>query len=397
MAAKHDVRWLAVFLTASLICSGNDLAQAAQKSPSRTGKSSPSKTAPARRAPAKKSSGKKGTGKNKTVLSDSGVPMTGIGPATPVLDEAILRFIEKSRCTGATLAVSKGDEIIYARGYGWLDAEKSAPTPPDAMFRVASISKPITAAAIRQLIRDGKLSLDDKVWDVLQLKPPAGVNVDPRWREITIGQLLEHKGGWDIKGLGFDPMFQAKRVAKELGLNHPAGPDDVVRWMLDKPLQFDPGKRDAYSNFGYCLLGRVIEKVTKRPYLTYLRQNIFKPVGIDPKEVQIAFADEAKRNKREPWYNEPLAVDVMDAHGGVVISSLTLCEYMDHYWISGEPRKVGEKGYVYTFFGSMPGTAAIAHQRADGINFAAEFNGRHGDANQDKLTAELNKIIDGLK
>jgi hypothetical protein len=87
----------------------------------------------------------------------------------------------------------------------------------------------------------------------------------------------------------------------------------------------------------------------------------------------------------------------MDSHGGVVISSPTLCEYLDAYWISGEPRKPGEKGYVYTFFGSMPGTSAIAHQRADGINFAAEFNGRHGDANQDRLTAELNKLIDGLK
>lgn len=396
MPPRPAFRWLAVLLVAALICSGVSRTEGKQKSPSRpTGKSSPSKTAPAKNAPAKKSSSKKE--KNQTVLSDSGVPMTGVGPATPTLDAAILRFIEKSRCTGATFAVSKDGELVYSRGYGWLDMEKTADTPPDAMFRVASISKPITAAAIRKLIRDDKLSLDAKVWDVLEIKPPEGETVDPRWREVTIGQLLEHKGGWDIKQLGFDPMFQARRVAKELGLDHPAGPDDVVQWMLDKPLQFDPGKRNSYSNFGYCLLGRVIEKVTKRPYLTYLRQSIFKPVGINPQEVQMAHADPEKRHAREPWYNQPLLVDVMDSHGGIVISSPTLCEYLDHYWISGEPRKPGAKGGVYTFFGSMPGTSAIAHQRADGINFAAEFNGRHGDANQDKLTAELNRLIDGLK
>jgi N-acyl-D-amino-acid deacylase len=249
------------------VTTGANARAALQKSPSKpSGKSSPSKTTPARRAPGKKSGKKE---KGKTNLSASGVPMTGVGPAMPTLDDAILQFIEKSRCTGATLAVSKDGQLLYSRGYGWMDAEKSKATPADAMFRVASISKPITAAAIRQLIRNGKLSLDDKVWDVLEIKPPAGVNIDPRWRDVTIAQLLDHKGGWDIKKLGFDPMFQAKRVAKELQLDHPAGPDDTVRWMLDKPLQFNPGERDAYSNFGYCLLGRVIEKVTRRPYLTY--------------------------------------------------------------------------------------------------------------------------------
>jgi len=391
-AVVGSICTVAVAAIAFTVAAGAEGFAAAPKSPSRT---VPSQNVYGKKTPSKKSSDKKE--KSKTILSESGVPITGAGPAKSKLDDAIVRFIEKCRCTGATFAVSRGGELFYSRGYGWLDSESSEPTPPDAMFRVASISKPITAAAVRKLIRDDKLSLDDKVWDVLEIEPPPDVKVDPRWHDITIGQLLDHKGGWDIKQLGFDPMFQARRIAKELGLDHPAGPDDVVRWMLDKPLQFDPGKRDSYSNFGYCVLGRVIEKVTKRPYLAYLRQSIFKPVGIDPQEVQLAYVDKDKRHQREPWYNEPLLVDVMDAHGGVVISSPTLCEYLEHYWISGEPRQLGTKGQVWTFFGSMPGTSAIAHQRADGINFVCEFNGRHVDANQTKLTEELNRLIDEIR
>jgi len=331
-----------------------------------------------------------------TSQSATGVPITGAGPASTILDEAILRFIEQSRCTGATLAISKDGQLLYSRGYGWLDEAKSKNVQPDTPMRVASVSKPITAAAIRGLIRDGRLTLDTKVWDVLGLKPASDVALDPRWRQITIGQLLEHKGGWDIQALGFDPMFQAKRVARELKLDHGAGPDETVQWMLGKPLQFNPGERSSYSNFGYCVLGRVIEKLSGRPYIDYLRQQVFRPVGIDPKEIMLAYADTEKRDSLEPWYNQPLDVDVMDAHGGVVISAPVLCKFLEAYWISGEPRKPGEHGAVYTFFGSMPGTSAIAHQRADGINFACEFNGRHGDANQNRLTAELNRLIDGL-
>lgn len=328
---------------------------------------------------------------------DAKVPVVGKGKSLPDFDAALLAHLELSKCTAATFALSMGGRVVYARGYGWLDLDKTRPTPADTPMRVASISKPITAAAIRKLIATGKLTEETKVWPLLKIEPPAGVELDPRWHEITVEQLLSHKGGWDIHQLGFDPMFSGPRAARELMLDRPAGPDDMVVWMLKFPLSFDPGERKAYSNFGYCVLGRLIERVAGRPYIDYVRSAVCRPAGIRPQEIWLGRTDPDQRDPREPEYNQRCNVDIMDSHGGIVISSPVLCRYLQKYWISGRPRSPGQRGYVYTFYGSMPGTSAISHQRADGINFACAFNGRHQDASQDALKDEINRLIDAAK
>jgi N-acyl-D-amino-acid deacylase len=302
--------------------------------------------------------------------------------------------LQLSRSTAATFAAIKDGRILYARGYGWRDEAKTRATLPDTPMRVASIAKPITAAAVKRLMAMGLLSSDTRVLPLLGVEPSQGLPADPRWAQITVGHLLEHKGGWDVKEQGFDPMFEKDRIVRELHLLQAPGPADVVRWMLGKPLQFTPGERSAYANFGYCVLGRVIEKAARRPYIAVVRQAVFQPAGINPKGVWLGSSNPELQSPREPWYNEPLYVDVMDAHGGLVLSSPVLCQFLQAYWISGNLRKPGEKGYVYTFFGSMPGTGALVHQRPDGISFAAAFNGRHLDADLNKLTAEINQVID---
>jgi CubicO group peptidase (beta-lactamase class C family) len=324
------------------------------------------------------------------------VPITGTGESLTAFDDALLAHLERSHCTAATFALMIDGRVIYARGYGWLDPERTRKTLADTPMRVASISKPITAAAIDRLMAAGQLGRDTKVLPLLKLEPPAAVRLDRRWHDVTVGELLQHKGGWDIKELGFDPMFSGPRAARELILNRKPKPEDMIRWMMSQPLQFDPGARSAYSNFGYCILGRVIESASHRTYLQYVRQEVFRPAGIDPRQVWLAHVDPDKRDPREPEYNQPCNVDIMDAHGGIVIASPTLCKYLDAYRISGEPRKRSEKGYVYTFFGSMPGTSAIAHQRTDGNNFACAFNGRHKGASLEDLTKELNRLVDEL-
>jgi CubicO group peptidase (beta-lactamase class C family) len=328
--------------------------------------------------------------------SDSDLPITGTGAALPDFDKAILDHLEKSKCTAATFALSKGGRVGYSRGYGWLDLEKTRPTPADTPMRVASISKPITNAVIHKLIASGKLAEDTQVWPLLKIGPPEGAELDPRWKEITVKQLLQHKGGWDIQQLGFDPMFNGPRAARELKLNRAATPDDMVRWMMSVPLSFNPGEHSAYSNFGYCVLGRLIERVAHRPYVEAVRREVGRPAGIKPQDIWLGQSDVKKRDPREPEYNEPCNVDIMDAHGGIVISSPALCRFLQSYWISGKPRKPNQRGHVYTFYGSMPGTSSISHQRADGVNFAASFNGRHQDASQDELTAEINGLIDKM-
>ena len=334
---------------------------------------------------------------SKNPTSKSDLPVTGPGKSNASFDDAILAHLEKSRCTAATFALMIDGEIVYSKGYGWLDEARQRPTPAKTPMRVASVSKPITAATVKSLMREGKLRLDSKAVSYLPLDQWGITPTDPRWANVTVEQLLEHKGGWDIKKLGFDPMFQSKRVTKELSLAEPPGPNEVIRWMLTKPLQFEPGERSAYSNFGYCILGRIIEKVTKHSYIDAVRQEVCKPAGMKPNEFKLAYSDSEKRDPDEPWYNEENYVDWMDAHGAIVASSPSLCRFLQAFWISGERRKPNEKGYIYTFFGSMPGTSAIVHQRVDGVNFACAFNGRHKDAVLDDLVKTLNQAIDAAK
>ena len=172
-------------------------------------------------------------------------------------------------------------KTVFARGYGYADVASGDPVRPESLFRIASISKPVTAVAILQLVEAGKLKLEDKWLNILDYSKEIealGEVFDVRLRDITIGQLLEHRGGWD-RGKSFDAMFQSVRFAKQQGVEPPAAAATVIEAMLSVRLDFDPGERYAYSNLGYCILGRVIEKLSGKGYEEYVRQNVLAPLG----------------------------------------------------------------------------------------------------------------------
>jgi CubicO group peptidase (beta-lactamase class C family) len=192
-------------------------------------------------------------------------------------DKLMIEFLQKHPdIPGATIAVAHDGKIVYSRGFG--HAEGKMAMPANAKMRIASISKPITAVAILQLIERGKLKLDSKVFDVLDLEEPKKGKFDARWRQVTIHQLLQHTGGWD-RDKSFDPMFVSGDICAELKVKSPATQWDIIHYMLGKRLDFNPGTRYAYSNFGYCLLGRVIEKVSGLRYEEYVRREVLSPVG----------------------------------------------------------------------------------------------------------------------
>src|SRR5262249_18640396 len=137
-----------------------------------------------------------------------------------------------------------------------------------------------TAAAILRLIEMGKLKLGDHAFELLKLAPPADAEPEPRLKQITIRQLLQHTAGFD-RAKSFDPMFRPNIIAKALGTTPPAEPEHIIRYMLGQKLDFDPGARYAYSNFGYCVLGRVVEKVTGKSYDAFVREQILKPLHMD--------------------------------------------------------------------------------------------------------------------
>ena len=342
-------------------------------------------------------------------------PATGTAvKAFEAVDKAVTDSMDRVGAQAATVAVFVDGKIVHSRGFGWRDEAKRTPTTPDDLMRVASVSKPFTSAMVRDLVRAGKLSMDEKAFAYLGLLPaadakpdakpvgakPDAAKPDPRLGDITLRMLLAHKGGWDRATAG-DPMFKVRQIEKSLGLTRPAAPADVVRYMATQPLQFAPDEKSVYSNFGYCVLGRVIEKATGKPYADVLKERIADPLKIAG-DLKLGHTSSAQRDPREVWYPIPdamFSLDVMDAHGGIIASAPALGRFMQAYWINGEPRKPTDRKQSWTFYGSLPGTTAVVVQRADGTDFAILLNGRRDrtfEADTDALKAAVMAALDAV-
>ncbi|MDR0414337.1 MAG: beta-lactamase family protein [Prevotellaceae bacterium] len=196
-------------------------------------------------------------------------------------DSVVRRFLKRWKINGASLAVARDGELLYAKGFGYADVEQKVEVTPSHVFRVASVSKLITATAVMQLVEQGKLSLDDRVFgcDGILSDSAFGSISDVRVLQITVKNLLEHSAGWDVSVDG-DPMFSGYDVALKLRIPLPVRVDDIIRFALSKPLNFDVGDHSSYSNLGYAILGRIIEKVTGTSYESYVRQSLLLPMGI---------------------------------------------------------------------------------------------------------------------
>jgi N-acyl-D-amino-acid deacylase len=133
-----------------------------------------------------------------------------------------------------------------------------------------------------KLVELGKLSLDDKAFSILSdIRPHSGHFGDPRISVITIRNLLTHSGGWDAATSG-DPIVApfSQQIAGAMGVAFPPTPAAIISFLLDRPLDFDPGTRFAYSNFGFLILGRVIEQVSGEPFGDFVQQQILSPLRI---------------------------------------------------------------------------------------------------------------------
>jgi N-acyl-D-amino-acid deacylase len=362
-------------------------------------------------------------------------------PIATAFDREMELFMAARQVPGGALAVVKDRQLVYARGYGWADRDVKIPVKADSLFRIASVSKPITAVAMLKLIEDGKLKPDTKACPLLELSPAVASFLDPepRLRQITIRQLLQHTGGWD-RDKSFDPMFRPGEIARATNTPAPAEPLAVIRYMLSRKLDFEPGARYAYSNFGYCVLGRVIEKITGQTYEKFVQEKVLTPAGI--KRMRIGASLEGKQAPGEVRYYtsgndqtqnvfpvEPKQVprpyggfhlEAMDAHGGWIASAVDLARFAaalddperspllkpasfttmsapppppasrkadgsleDAYYGCGwSVRPVGKNGKAnYWHTGSLPGTNTLLMRLANGLSIAALFNLRSEDKN----------------
>jgi len=345
-------------------------------------------------------------------------------------------FMKERKVPGGALAVVRNRKLVYARGYGWADRERKEPVSAESLFRIASISKPFTSAAIFRLIESGGLNLDTRVFEVLKLEPhlSEGSTPDPRLQTVTIRQCAQHTGGWDRSASG-DPMFWSGKIAKAMGVPSPARQEAIIRYMLGRPLDFDPGTRYAYSNFGYCILGRVIEKVSGTAYEEFVQREVLEPMGIGTMRLGASLEDQ--RAPGEVKYYTPgnregrcvfpdcparvpvpygtFCLEAMDSHGGWLGSATDLARFaaaMDapaaanllrpetrqalyapppppvsrekdgslaaHYYACGwAVRPIGREGKAnYWHAGSLPGTSTLLVRRHDGLSWAVLFNQR---------------------
>src|SRR4030042_2786924 len=143
-----------------------------------------------------------------------------------VFDETMKDFMVSNKVSAGSLAITYQGQLVFARGYTWSKADSPA-IEPTSLFRIASLSKPITSAGIMKLVEENQLGLDDKFIDILPFGIPEGKTADPNLGKVTIRHLLEHLGGWD-RDKAFDPMFADKKISKALGKPLPITQADII-------------------------------------------------------------------------------------------------------------------------------------------------------------------------
>ncbi|MEZ6132267.1 MAG: serine hydrolase [Planctomycetaceae bacterium] len=365
-------------------------------------------------------------------------------------DRRMHDFMKEHRVPGASIAVTHRGRVVFARGYGYADVARGEQVVPESLFRIASISKPVTAVAILQLVEQGQLKLDDKVLEVLNYKDDiatAADAFDPRWHDITIRHLLQHRGGWD-RDKSFDAMFRSVEFAQQTGTDAPADQATIIKAMFRHPLDFAPGERYAYSNFGYCLLGRVIETLTDRTYEDYVKEKVLAPVGITTMRIGATHREGRAANEvcyyqpgtgksvfqkdlgqEVPWPDGAWHLEAMDSHGGWIASATDLAKFAaafddpnhcpilnadsirlmherppglaghqkdgipeEKFYSLGWINRVVDGGKInHWHTGSLNGTATILIRRHDGRNFVALLNARVSPS-----AGHLGQAIDSL-
>ncbi|MCC6589745.1 MAG: serine hydrolase [Bryobacterales bacterium] len=278
----------------------------------------------------------------------SSIPATGKDvPALAPYENALRVIMDRWSVPGAAFAITDGSRLVYARGLGFADREAGTLVQPTSRFRLASISKTIAGMTILKLAEEGKINLDKPFMDYIpDLKATTTPPPDVRMTRVTIRQLLQHTGGWDRDEE--DDHVSYYNTASRL-FNLPVSIDLMTRYIMSQRLEFDPGTKYAYSNSGYQVLGRIIERVTGKKFLDAVQDKILGPAGaanirIGGNLLSDRFSDEVK------YYDYPGAplsttqvapgavvptprpynrrVDMADSYGGLIGNTIDLMRYL---------------------------------------------------------------------
>jgi CubicO group peptidase (beta-lactamase class C family) len=321
-------------------------------------------------------------------------------------DGIVRTFMTAHAIRALSVAVARAGGVVVNRGYTW--AEPSYPiTQPDTLFRVASVSKIFTDAAIDRLVSAGALSFSTPAFGFLGItsRMLPGQTPDPDVGKITVLDLAKRMSGIQ-RDFGKD--FRA--IAGLLGQSFMPTRPQLVQYIYGEPLIARPGTGDNYSNSAFTVLTSIVERAAGRPYLDYLRQQVLAPLNIN--DVQLgATAANARRPHEVASYDHPgvspseadmtadaiapnayggqVVTENSEGVGGLIMSTGTIASFlaMHAVWNIGA-RELG------TRFGEMDGTDAGATSRGDGLDFAFAFNRRVSNPELNVFNGQIDLFLD---
>ena len=216
----------------------------------------------------------------KAHLNDSLNNSLSEGKAYHEMDSLIERYLKRWEINGAQLVITRNDSLLYARGFGWADKEKSIKMQPSMVMRYASVSKLVTAVGIMKLWEAKKLSMGDKVFGPNGILRDTLYNnsiKDKRYYDITVEQLLRHQAGFT--NYAGDPISSTRYIMMQNRLTTPPNHPTLLKILLKRHLGYTPGEGKCYSNFGYILLSMIIEKKSGMRYEDYMQKYVLNPAG----------------------------------------------------------------------------------------------------------------------
>ncbi|PTN09330.1 serine hydrolase [Mangrovibacterium marinum] len=234
-------------------------------------------------------------------------------PGSAYIEKQINRFRRQWELQGVSLAVVKDEKLVYAQGFG-LANQLGDVVQPGYLFRVASVSKLITAVAIMKLVEANKLQLDDRVFGPDAILKDSIFNKvrDKKLYRITVRQLLAHSGGWSQR-YG-DPAFNSLTVARKVGDQAPANIRSYYKFIASRRLSFPPGTQSSYSNMGYMFLEQVVATASGQSYEDYIQDNILIPNGISDMHIGNSYA--ANKRPNEVSYFEAAGSNLVPEYNG---------------------------------------------------------------------------------
>lgn len=327
------------------------------------------------------------------------------------IDAAAMQFMKARTIRAMSVAIAREGTLLANRGYTW--AEPGYPiTQPDTLFRVASVSKMFTCAAIDRLVTTGALNLTTPAFAFLGITGrllPDQVP-DPDIAKITVGNLALEKSG-----LQHDFGVDFRAIASRLGQGVTPTRTQLVQYLYGEPLVARPGS-DAvnYSNSAFTVLTSIVEKASGRSFIDYLRDAVVTPFHINDVHVGVTAVNGRIPNEVSSYddpgfspsqidlapnaiapnaYGGTFALENGEGAGGLIMSTGTAARFLATHQVYGiGPRKPGLPWAAR--YGNLSGTGAAAVSRPDGIDFAYAFNHLVSDPDHDALVTRINAVLD---